>query len=155
MTTATLPARARTLDESAAIATSRADLGIAVLRVILGLVFAAHGAQKIFVFGFDGVAASFGQMGVPLAGLIGPAVALGELLGGIALMAGVLTRVVAPLLALIMIGATMLVHLPNGFFAPNGIEFTLTLFAGAVALALTGAGRYSLDRMIALKRGES
>ena len=128
------------------------DAGLALLRIIVGLVFVAHGAQKFFVFGLDGVAASFGQMGVPLAGIVGPLVAAGEFFGGAALMVGLLTRFAGAGLAAIMLGALFTVHLANGFFLPSGIEFVLTLFATAAALALTGPGRYSADHLIAHRK---
>ena len=130
------------------------DLGLALLRLGVGGVMAAHGAQKLFVYGFGGVTGAFAGMGVPLPGITGPLVALVEFLGGLALAAGLLTRVTAAGLAVVMLGAMLLVHLPGGFFAPNGIEFALTLCIGALALVLTGAGRYSLDHALAARRGE-
>ena len=131
---------------------SRVDLALTVLRVVAGIVFAAHGAQKIFVYGFAGVAGSFGQMGVPMAGIVGPAVALIEFFGGLALVAGLFTRLASFGLAAVMLGAMSLVHLANGFFSPDGVEFSLTLFAAATALAIAGAGRFSLDHMLAARR---
>jgi putative oxidoreductase len=113
----------------------------------------AHGGQKLFVFGLDGVAGGFAQMGVPMAGLVGPLVAFVEFFGGLALITGLLTRLAGVGLAVVMTGAMMLVHLPNGFFAPNGIEFTLALFGAAVALVLTGAGRFSLDALVPSRAG--
>ena len=129
------------------------DIGLLVLRVIVGTIFVAHGGQKLFVFGLDGVAGGFAQMGVPMAGLIGPLVGFVEFFGGIALITGLLTRLAGVGLAVVMTGAMMLVHLPNGFFAPNGIEFTLALFGSAVALVLTGAGRFSLDALVTSRNG--
>lgn len=131
--------------------TGQIDSALLVLRVIVGVVFAAHGAQKLFVFGVAGVAGAFGQMGVPMAGLVGPAVALLEFAGGIALVLGLLSRVVALLLAMDMTGAIVLVHGGAGFFLPAGYEFVLVLFGGAVALMLTGGGRWSVDALIAAR----
>ena len=125
--------------------------GLTLLRVITGIIFAAHGAQKLFVFGLDGVAGGFAQMGIPFAAVVGPAVGLLEFFGGIALAVGLLTRLVGLGLAVNMLGALTLVHLKAGFFLPNGYEFVLALFASAATLAITGAGRLSLDNLIAAR----
>lgn len=124
------------------------DSGLLILRLVVGIIFIAHGGQKLFVYGFDGVAGGFAQMGVPMAQVMGPFVGLLEFFGGLALIAGVLTRLVAFGLAGTMVVAMLLVHLKAGFFAPNGIEFPLSLFGSTVLLAIAGAGAYSLDALI-------
>lgn len=130
----------------------RLDAGLAVLRVIVGTVFLAHGAQKLFVFGLPGLIDGFSGMGIPLAAVTAPAVALLEFAGGVALIAGLFTPLVAAGLAAVMLGAVLMVHLPAGFFAPNGVEFALTLFAASITLMLTGAGAWSLDGLRARRR---
>lgn len=122
---------------------------VTVLRVILGFLFAAHGWQKFNEWTIAGTQAAFAQMGVPAANVSAPLIAGLELAGGIALILGVLTRVVAALLAIDMIGALFLVHASAGIFADKGgYELVLLLGAAALALALTGAGRLSVDRAV-------
>ena len=133
-------------------ATPRIDAGLALLRVLVGAIIAAHGAQKLFVFGFAGVTGAFTQMGVPLPGIAGPMVALLEFFGGIALAVGLLAGLAGLGIAITMLGAIFMVHLSGGFFLPTGYEFALALFAGSAALARTGAGAYSLDHAIAARR---
>ena len=128
------------------------DLGLAVLRVIAGTIFVAHGAQKLFVYGFAGVAGGFANMGIPFPTLVGPMVGLVEFLGGLALITGLLTRLAGAGLGINMLGAFLLVHLPAGFFLPNGYEFVMMLGASAIALTFTGAGRYSIDALIGRRR---
>lgn len=144
-----------TTDSHVLPAAGRLSAGLAVLRAVVGVVFVAHGGQKLFVYGLAGVSGAFAQMGVPLPEVAGPLVAFVELLGGIALILGLLTRLAALALAVDMLGAIVLVHLAGGFFLPNGIEFALTLFGGAAALALTGAGAFSLDAVLGRRRANA
>jgi putative oxidoreductase len=131
------------------------DWGLTVLRVVTGIVFFMHGYTKVFVWGFEGTAAGFQQMGIPLAGIAGPFVGLLELLGGLALIAGLATRWISIPLAFTMLVAILKVHLAAGFFNPNGVEFPLTLLAGTVGLALAGGGAFALDNVLAARRSAS
>ncbi|MGY4857685.1 DoxX family protein [Cryobacterium sp. AP23] len=129
------------------------SLALLVLRVAVGAVFIAHGAQKVFVYGFAGTSGSFADMGVPLAAVLGPVVGLLELIGGVLIVLGLATRVVAAALAVDMLVAIVLVHLPFGIFAAEGgYELTLVLAAVAAALVLAGAGRLSLDAALTRRR---
>lgn len=120
--------------------------GITVIRVVVGIVFLMHGGQKLFIWGFGGVAAFLGQLGVPAPMLASIIVTLVEFLGGLALFVGLFTQWAAILLAINMATAILIVHLPNGFFLPEGFEYPLTLLAANVALALLGSGEASVDR---------
>ena len=124
------------------------------LRLSLGIIFAAHGAQKLFGwfggYGLEGTGqwmASIGlEPGVLMAALSGSA----EFFGGLALILGLLTRPAALVLAATMVVAIFSVHINNGLFmSNNGYEFGLALLAGTVSLLISGGGRVSVDRIIA------
>ena len=120
-----------------------------MLRIVAGFLFAAHGWQKFNEFTIAGTQAAFAQMGVPAANLAAPVIATLELVGGVALIFGVLTRVFAILLAVNMLGALFLVHAPAGIYAATGgYELVLILAAAALAVALVGAGKVSVDKVL-------
>ena len=125
------------------------QLGIAIIRIVTGIAFLMHGWQKVFQFGFPGVIGAFTKMGVPMPGVMGPFIAVLELLGGVALIIGLLTRLAALGLMFDMLGAILLVHLAGGFFLPAGYEYALLLFASSLALVLGGPGALSVDAALA------
>src|SRR5258708_21507925 len=128
------------------------DVGLFILRLITGIVFAAHGWQKVFGMGVGNIQGFFTKAGIPVPGLTAPLVAYLELLGGIALILGLLTRLVALGFVVDMLGAMTFVHFANGFFLPTGYEFVLELCAVALALTVAGGGRFSIDDAIANRR---
>lgn len=125
------------------------DRGLLVLRIALGVVFVMHGWQKLTVYGISGVAGGFGQMGFPLPTANAVLITAVELVGGLMLLAGAGTRIVAALLAFAMLVATVVAHGSGGFFLPTGYEFALTLMLASLALTQTGSGRYSVDARFA------
>ena len=131
---------------------TRHDVALTLLRLIIGIIFIMHGGQKLFVFGPSGTAGFFASIGAPLPGLTGPFIGVLEFSAGIALVIGLLTRLAALGLFCDMMGAITLVHGKNGFFAPKGYEFVLTLGVVALSIAIAGAGAYSLDALIARRR---
>ena len=132
--------------------TRRQAPGLAIVRIITGIVFVAHGGQKLFQYGLAGVTGTFTQMGIPLPGITAPLVSILEFAGGFALVIGLLTRLVALGLVIDMLGAILLVHLAGGFFLPAGYEFALTLLCASLALVIGGPGRFSVDETIARRQ---
>ena len=125
------------------------DVTLLLARVAIGLVFFAHGWQKLSTNGVDGTAAFFEQSGVPAAQLSAWVATLVELIGGAALVLGVAVPVVGILLALDMLGAYLFVHAGNGLFAQeNGYELVLVLGTASLVFAAVGPGRYSLDHVL-------
>jgi putative oxidoreductase len=120
-------------------------LGIAILRIVVGIIYTIHGSQKLLVLGFAGVSRNFAALGLPAPDVSAVAVSLLEFIGGMLLMAGLFARPAAVLLAIEMAVAILAVHLKSGFFLPRGFEYPLALLAANIALALTGAGAFALD----------
>ncbi|SME94362.1 DoxX family protein [Pseudogulbenkiania subflava] len=116
-----------------------------LLRLSLGLMFLAHGLTKLFVFTPAGTARFFASLGLP--GFVGPLTMVAEITGGVLLILGVAGRQVALLLSPVLLGATLLVHLANGWAFTNpggGWEYTAFLTAAALTVALLGDGAFAL-----------
>ena len=129
------------------------DFAILLARVVVGIVFMAHGWQKLSTNGIDSVAAFFGQIGMPLPVVAAWFSALVELIGGAALILGAVTPVAALLLVADMVGAYVFVHLGNGIFVDQGgFELVGALAAASLILAAVGAGRYSVDGLAGGRR---
>jgi putative oxidoreductase len=133
------------------------DVALTMLRVVLGVVFFAHGAQKMLGwfggFGFHGTMGFFEHLGMPAP--VAFLIICTEFFGGLGLIVGLLTRIAALGIGVEMIGAIFIVHLPNGFFMNwmgtqkgEGFEYHLLAIAMAGALLLRGAGAFSLDRTL-------
>jgi putative oxidoreductase len=132
---------------------SARDAALLVARLVLGVVLVAHGWQKVFTNGLGATAEGFAGMGVPLAPVSAAFAGLVELLGGLLIVAGAATALVGVLVVLDMIGAALLVHVPNGVFASDGgWELVGVIAAAALVLAVAGAGRFSVDHALAARR---
>ncbi|MGP4021118.1 DoxX family protein [Saccharopolyspora sp. 5N708] len=119
------------------------DVMVLVARLVVGATFLAHGYRKFVLNGIDNVVASFGEIGLPA--VAAWFTALVELLGGAALILGVLLPIAGILLAAVMVGALFTVHLSAGFFAANGgFEYVLVLAAASLALGFSSP-RYTLS----------
>lgn len=125
------------------------DLAVLATRIAVGLVFFAHGWQKLFTNGIEGTAAFFDEVGVPAASAAAWFAALVELAGGAALVLGLAVPVAGLLLLVDMLGAFVFVHAGAGLFVEQGgYELVLTLGAAALLLAVLGAGRFSADHLL-------
>ncbi|MFZ3266525.1 MAG: DoxX family protein [Terriglobales bacterium] len=133
------------------------DVALTSLRLVLGVVFFAHGAQKMLGWfgghGFHATISFFGHLGLPAP--VAFLVICTEFFGGLGLIVGLLTRIAALGIGGEMIGAIFLVHLPNGFFMNwtgmqkgEGIEYHLLVLAIAATLLLRGGGKFSVDHAL-------
>jgi putative oxidoreductase len=123
------------------------------LRIPVGIIFAAHGAQKLFGafggYGLEGTGQFMASLGLTPGYLMALLAGGAEFFGGLALVAGFLVRPAAAALAFTMLVAIFGVHIDKGLFvAQNGYEFALALLAIVVALVATGGGRISVDRTL-------
>jgi len=133
------------------------DVSLTFLRLVLGVVFFAHGAQKMLGwfggYGFHATIGFFGHLGMPAP--VAFLVICIEFFGGLGLIVGLLTRIAALGIGVEMIGAIFMVHMPNGFFMNwlgkqkgEGFEYHLLVIAIAGTLLLRGAGKFSVDHAL-------
>lgn len=126
------------------------DLGLLIIRLVIGILFIGHGAQKLFGWfgghGLKGTGGWFESIGMKPGVMMALFAGLAELIGGILFALGFLTPLAALMIAGTMIMAIVKVHGPNGLWATsNGYEYNLTLLSVAIGIALIGPGRYALD----------
>jgi len=127
--------------------------GLLLLRIAVGSIMAAHGAQKLFGWwggaGISGTAGMCSSLAYRALFLMACGLAVAEFGGGLALATGFLTPLGALAVTVVMLNAIYVIHWPKGFFNGNGgYEFNLLIAASAVALAAIGPGRFSIDRAI-------
>ena len=135
---------------------THAGYGLTVLRVLVGIIFAAHGSQKLFGWigggGLAGTAQWMESIGLAPGTLMALLSGGTEFFGGLALIIGLLARPAALGLTFTLLVAIFTVHISNGLFmANNGYEFALALLGGTLAVLIEGAGKLSLDQAIAHK----
>ncbi|WP_088040554.1 DoxX family protein [Bacillus sp. EAC] len=129
------------------------NVGLLMIRLVIGLLFIGHGAQKLFGwfsgYGLKGTGGWFESIGMKPGVTIALIAGLAELIGGILFAFGLLTPVAGILIAGTMAMAIIKVHAPNGIWATsNGYEYNLTLLVVAISVVLTGPGKYALDTFL-------
>ncbi len=133
---------------------SNAGLASLVLRVPVGIILAAHGAQKLFGwfggYGLEGTGQWMASIGLEPGFLMALLAGSAEFFGGLALVVGALTRPAAVVSAFTMLVAIFSVHFSHGLFLTNnGYEYALTLFAATLAISIQGAGSFAVDNWLA------
>ena len=137
-----------------ALLSTRAGYGLTVLRAIVGIIFIAHGSQKLFGafggYGLEGTGQYMESIGLTPGYLMALLSGSAEFFGGVAVLIGLLARPAAAVLILLLAVAIFSVHISNGLFmSNNGYEFALALLGGSIAVLIEGAGKLSVDRVIA------
>ena len=132
---------------------TRAGFGLTAIRIVVGIIFAAHGSQKLFGmfggYGIAGTAQYMESLGLAPGHLMAILAGGTEFFGGLALIIGLLTRPAALGLTFLSLVAIFSVHIHNGLFMTNnGYEFALALLGGSIAVLIEGAGKLSADRVI-------
>jgi putative oxidoreductase len=133
---------------------TQAGWGMAIMRITAGIIYIGHGLPKTGWIGertFEGTVKFIGSLGFPLPTLFAGLVTAAEVLGGLLLILGLLTRASAAAQVIAMLVAVFLVHWDNGMFAQGGYQWALLLGACSAALMVEGAGKGSLDKIIADK----
>ena|SRR5699024_977075 len=130
-----------------------ASLGLLIIRLVVGLTFVGHGAQKLFGWfgggGIKGTGKFFDSIGIKPGAAMAVLAGLSEFVGGLLFAAGLLTPLAALLLIGTMLIAIIKVHAANSFWSSNGgMEYNLVIIAVGISVALIGAGAYSVDAMI-------
>ena len=133
--------------------TTSNDIAPLVLRVLVGIIFAAHGSQKLFGwlggYGLTGTGQFFDSLGLHPGALMALLAGSAEFFGGVALVLGLLVRPAGAVTAFTMLVAILSVHMSKGFFVDKGgIEYALALFAASSSLVFSGGGRASVDRAL-------
>ena len=136
-----------------AVFTTRAGFGLTVVRILVGIIFVAHGSHKLFGafggYGLEGTGQYMESLGLTPGYLMALLSGSAEFFGGLGLVVGLLARPAAVVLAATLVVAIFSVHISHGLFmANNGYEFALALLGGVVAVLIEGAGKFSLDRQI-------
>ncbi|HEX5036131.1 MAG TPA: DoxX family protein [bacterium] len=128
---------------------------LSIVRFVLGIIFFMHGGQKVLGwFGGPGLEAIVGMMtGKGMPAIVAYLVSFGELLGGLGLIVGCLSRIAAAGIFIIMAGAVGIVHWKSGFFADKGgFEYPLALAAMALSIVIGGGGCLSIDNFFCKKK---
>ena len=134
-----------------AVFTTRAGFGLTVVRILVGIIFVAHGSQKLFGafggYGLEGTGQYMASLGLTPGYLMALLSGSAEFFGGLGLVVGLLARPAAAVLAATLVVAIFSVHISHGLFmANNGYEFALALLGGVIAVLIEGAGKFSLDQ---------
>jgi putative oxidoreductase len=129
------------------------NLGLLIIRLVVGILFIGHGAQKLFGwfggYGLKGTGGWFESIGMKPGITMALLAGLAELVGGVLFALGLLTPLAGIMIAGTMVMAIVKVHGPNGLWATeNGYEYNLTLLAIAIGIALIGPGQYALDSFL-------